>query len=89
MEDEFPLWEEKKMLGGDEFPLLTPSIDNPHILYGSCGTPNYSAPEVRHDRGYSYGADYYSMGILFHEMLTGSVSLLSATLVELAVQFHC
>lgn len=76
MEDEFPLWEERKQRGGDGFPLLTPSIDNPHTIKGIAGTPFYAAPEVLAGREYSYGIDYYSMAIVYHEMVTGYVRLL-------------
>ncbi|KAF8953214.1 kinase-like domain-containing protein [Flammula alnicola] len=75
MEEEYPVWEEKKHVGGDEFPLLTPSIDNPHTVKGIAGTVYYGAPEVVEGRLYSYGADYYSMAMLYHEMVTGYVPL--------------
>lgn len=74
MEDEFPLWAEMKCLGGDQFPLLTASADNPHSVSRFAGTAYYSAPEVQLSQQYSYGVDYYSMAILYHEMVTGWVS---------------
>lgn len=43
-----------------------------------CGTPQYMAPEVILEAesecqgvGYSFGADYYSLGVLIYEMLVG------------------
>ncbi|KDR78619.1 hypothetical protein GALMADRAFT_137654 [Galerina marginata CBS 339.88] len=74
-DDEYPLWDEKKALGGDEFPLLQPSVDNPHMVRGVAGTPYYAAPEVIEGRAYSYGVDYYSLAMLYHEMVTGFIPL--------------
>ena len=73
IEDEFPLWAEARRRGGDAFPLLTPSCENPHRIRGTSGTAFYSAPEVKAMEPYSYGVDYYSMAVLYHEMITGYV----------------
>uniref|UniRef100_A0A8H8CF56 non-specific serine/threonine protein kinase n=1 Tax=Psilocybe cubensis TaxID=181762 RepID=A0A8H8CF56_PSICU len=75
MADEYPLWEEMKFINDDGFPLLTPSIDNPHTIKGVAGTPFYAAPEVLEGRQYSYGVDYYSLAIVYHEMVTGYVPI--------------
>lgn len=37
------------------------------------GTPQYIAPEVLRGEPYSYSADWWSIGILLYEMLTGKV----------------
>ena len=79
LEDEYPLWAKMKRRGGDYFPLLTASIDNPHTVDGMAGTTYYSAPEVLEGQTYSYGVDYYSMAILYHEMVTGYVRYLLIT----------
>jgi protein-serine/threonine kinase len=35
------------------------------------GTTEYLAPEIIKDKSYSYSVDFYSLGILVYEMLTG------------------
>lgn len=37
-----------------------------------CGTPEYVAPEVILNKGHDIGADYWSMGVLIFELLTGN-----------------
>ena len=36
-----------------------------------CGTPNYLAPEIILNNGYSFSVDFWSLGIIFFEMLMG------------------
>lgn len=39
--------------------------------YTFCGTPGYVAPENVLANGYSFGVDWWSLGVLLHVLLTG------------------
>lgn len=41
------------------------------ITHSFCGTEHYMAPEVLLQKGHSSAVDFWSLGILFSEMLTG------------------
>lgn len=47
------------------------------------GTPVYMAPEVVRGLGHSFDADWWSAGVLLHELLTGSTPFVFDTLQEL------
>jgi serine/threonine protein kinase len=36
-----------------------------------CGTPNYMAPEIVNNEKYSYSVDWWALGVLLYEMMTG------------------
>ena len=40
-------------------------------LYSFCGSPIYIAPETLKKEAYDFKVDYYALGVLFFEMLTG------------------
>ena len=37
-----------------------------------CGTPDYVSPEIILNRGHDYSCDYWSLGVLMFELLTGA-----------------
>jgi len=41
------------------------------LLYSTVGTPDYMAPEILQQRGYTSGVDWWSLGIICYECLVG------------------
>lgn len=69
----YPAWAQLRKVGGDDYPYLWSSAQNPHYASNVGGTAAYMAPEVANGSLFSYGVDYWSMGIILHRMITGFV----------------
>jgi serine/threonine protein kinase len=50
------------------------------------GSPYYMSPEQAHGTELDGRSDLYSLGVIFHEMLTGSKPYLGATAIEVLQQ---
>jgi len=54
-----------------DFGLSKEGIEDNHSAMTMCGTPEYLAPEILDKEGHGKAVDWYSIGALTYEMLTG------------------
>lgn len=72
----FPVWLEARAKNDDDFPFLWINRHNPLGMRGVAGTYWYTAPEVFRKERYSFGVDYWSVGVIYYELITGHVRAL-------------
>lgn len=54
-----------------DFGLCRINLDQKDLAYSHCGSPEYMAYETKESEGYSYPADFYTMGAIIYEMVKG------------------
>ncbi|KAM3141388.1 hypothetical protein pb186bvf_006506 [Paramecium bursaria] len=55
-----------------DFGLSKLGYETDQTINSFCGTPEYVAPEVLYQKGYNHTVDFYSLGALIFEMLSGA-----------------
>lgn len=72
-EQDYPYFHQMRRQGGDAFPLLWATSQNPHQTDLANGTEGYAPPEVWKSQMHSFGIDYFAMGCALHLLITGTV----------------
>lgn len=54
-----------------DFGLSKKLESNRHKTFSYCGSTEYMAPEMIMKAGHSFAIDYYSLGALLYELITG------------------
>lgn len=66
-----------------DFGLCKEQVDGENT-FTLCGSPEYMAPEVLQGRGYGRSVDWWALGILIYEMLTGLPPFYSEDAMEMS-----
>lgn len=54
-----------------DFGLCRINLEREEVAHSQCGSPEYMAYETKEFDGYSYAADFYTMGAIIYEMVKG------------------
>lgn len=54
-----------------DFGLSKYGLENREVTYSYCGSTEYMPPEMIQRTGHSYGVDFYTLGALLYELVTG------------------
>lgn len=66
---------------------LAKEIDESSRSNSMCGTTEYMAPEILLSKGHNKDADWWSVGILLYEMLTGQVMTIAKLITLIKIPF--
>lgn len=55
-----------------DFGLSKEGIEGDLLAYTICGTPEYLAPEIILNKGHDVAVDYWSLGAIIYEMVSGT-----------------